>query len=126
MSDLIVTAAEYHADPCPAPSLTASVANILINQSPKHAWAAHPRLNPDFKREEDDRFSIGTAVHSLLLEGDDIAYVILADSWRTNDAKEARDYARSLGRVPLLQKQHEGALQMVTAIREQIAQIDVD
>lgn len=30
----------YHADPCPSPSLSASVANVLIDQSPSMFWRA--------------------------------------------------------------------------------------
>ena len=35
---------EYHADPCPAPSLSRSIAKLLVERSPAHAYAAHPRL----------------------------------------------------------------------------------
>jgi len=33
------TADVYHADPCPKPSLSASIAHILCSQSPAHARA---------------------------------------------------------------------------------------
>lgn len=121
----MTTAAEYHADPAPAPSLTASIANVLINQSPAHAFAAHPRLNPNFQRVEEDRFVLGTVLHQLLLEGIDAAHVIHADSWRTAAAKEARDEARAHGRVPLLAHQHEEAKRAVEAAQEQIARLPV-
>ena len=35
---------EYLSDPCPEPSLSRSIADILMAQSPLHAWCAHPRL----------------------------------------------------------------------------------
>ena len=44
----------YHADPADAPSLSASIAKILIAETPLHAWTAHPKLNPNFVREEKD------------------------------------------------------------------------
>lgn len=116
----MTSAADYHADPCPAPSLTASIANILINQSPAHARAAHPRLNPNFKRVDDPKFDLGTTMHQLILEGIDAAYVVLADSWRTNAAKEARDEARAHGRIPLLVDQYEEAKRAVAAAKAQI------
>lgn len=37
--------AEYHADPAPEPSLSATLAKLLISRSPRHAWMASPRLN---------------------------------------------------------------------------------
>jgi hypothetical protein len=40
------TAVDYHADPCPEPSLSAHIAALLCARSPRHAWAAHPKLNP--------------------------------------------------------------------------------
>ena len=39
----------YHADPCPGPSLSSSVAKLMLDRSPLHAWHAHPRLNPNFE-----------------------------------------------------------------------------
>ena len=33
----------YHADPCPSPSLSSSIANLVIDKSLMHAWRAHPR-----------------------------------------------------------------------------------
>lgn len=115
-----MSAADYHADPAPVPSLTASIANILINQSPAHARAAHPRLNPNFVRVEDDKFSLGTVMHSLLLEGLDVADVLLYKDWKTNAAKEAREQSRAHGRIPLLAHQHEEAKHAVDAAWQQI------
>ena len=51
-----ILAEQYHADPCVTASLSSSIAKILIEQSPMHAWMAHPRLNLKFKRQEDSRF----------------------------------------------------------------------
>src|SRR5262245_50563917 len=64
--------AEYLADPCPAPSLSASIAHILLSQSPRHAWEAHPRLNPHYEPEEAEAFDLGTAAHAYLLEGAEV------------------------------------------------------
>jgi len=56
---------EYHADPCPVPSLSSTLARTLLNQSPLHAWTKHPRLNPDHEPEEKRTFDIGR-VHQVL------------------------------------------------------------
>ena len=62
---------DYHADPVgPAPSLSASIAKLLVLKSPRHAWLAHPRLNKA-KAEEVEKAKrardVGTATHKLVL-----------------------------------------------------------
>jgi hypothetical protein len=46
--------------------------------------------------------------------------VIEFDSWRTKDAKEAREEARDAGRIPLLEKDYERVELAVSSIRAQI------
>ena len=36
--------ADYHKDPSPTPSLSSSIAKLLVNESPYHAYRQHPRL----------------------------------------------------------------------------------
>lgn len=115
---------DYHRDPCAAPSLSASVASILISASPAHAHAAHPKLNPDLVRTEKAHYDIGTAAHALLLESrpfEDVVEVIDAADWRTNTAKEAALEARDNGRIPLLTHVAEQTQLMVAAARTQLA-----
>lgn len=109
-------APQYHADPCPRPSLSNSIANILISQSPLHAWHAHSRLNPNYQPDESSRFDLGSAAHQLLLErrSDGIVIVEAAD-WRSKAAKELRDQARAEGKFPILAHQYEAADSMVGA-----------
>lgn len=116
-----IPADAYHADPCEQPSLSASIATILCTSSPAHARAAHPKLNPGLDRDEESKFDIGTAVHALLLQGDDIAVVVDAPDWRTKEAKEQRDAARANGYVPLLVEQWQRVQEMVAAARVQLA-----
>lgn len=112
----------YHSDPCPRPSLSSSIANILITQSPAHAWLAHPRLNPHFKREADSRFDLGSAAHAMLLERDE-SKIVRADAadWRTKAAKEARDAAAANGQYAILERQYQDVQRMVTAAQSYIA-----
>jgi hypothetical protein len=118
-------AAEYHQDPCPTPSLSASLAKIILAQSPAHARLAHPRLNPSFVpsgfRADKDR-DIGTAFHSMMLGVGRDVQVILADDWRTKDAKEQRDEALAAGKVPLLEKHYVVAQAMVDAASHQLVE----
>jgi hypothetical protein len=97
----------YHADPCPAPSLSSSVAKLLLNRSPLHAWTASPRLNPDYEPQERKTFDIGRAAHRAVLGagGDYVAYP--AEMMASNGAAsptEAKAWAeerRAAGRTPL-------------------------
>lgn len=110
----------YHSDPCPAPSLSSSIATTLLERSPRHAWQAHPRLNPYKSREEKRIYDIGTAAHALLLEGRQVVQVIDAADWRTSAAKEAREEAYTAGKVPLLPHEHAEVQAMVAAARSQL------
>lgn len=96
---------DYHRDPCEQPSLSSSIAHRLVTQTPLHAWSAHPRLNPDFERQERKHFDIGRAAHTLLLEdgyADAALVVVDAKDWRTKAAQEARDEAYTFGKTPVL------------------------
>lgn len=114
-------AEQYHADPCDAPSLSCSVAKILLTQSPLHAWMAHPKLNPDYRPDEDSRFDLGSAAHDALLENGTgkIVFIDAAD-WRTKAAKEQRDEARANGKLPVLAKYEKPLASMVDEAREAI------
>lgn len=110
----------YHADPCPTPSLSASVAHELLSRSPRHAWQAHPRLNPAHEPEHRAEFDIGHAAHALVL-GDERRFAIIdAADYRTAAAKAARDAAYAAGAVPLLPHQYEAAVAMARAVRAQL------
>jgi PDDEXK-like domain of unknown function (DUF3799) len=109
-------AAQYHADPCPEPSLSNSIANILLTQSPLHARLAHPRLNPNYQPEESSRFDLGSAAHMMLLERrTDQIVIVNADDWRTKAAKEARDLARANGQTPVLTRHYDLMNEMAAA-----------
>ena len=114
-----IAAAAYHADPAPEPSLSSSVARILVERSPRHAWWAHPRLNPDFEPDEDGtaRPNLGAAAHAVALEcdWDRIAFIEAAD-WRTKAAKDLRTDAILGGRIPLLEKNRPQVTGMVAAL----------
>ena len=113
--------AEYHADPCPEPSLSSHVASILLNRSPLHAWVAHPRLNPHFERVDEGKFDLGRAAHELLLCGQSCLAIVEADDWRTKAAREARDAAYAEGKTPLLARQWADVERMAEAVQRQLA-----
>lgn len=118
-----VPAEDYFADPCPDPSLTQSIAKVLIEKSPAHARYAHPRLKPK-GRDDDEKFvraqSLGSVAHSLMLgRGKDIV-VCDFDAWRTKDAKAKRAEAIDAGKVPVLTADYELAGEMVEAATAQL------
>ena len=115
-----IPAADYHADPCEKPSLSASIAHTLVARTPLHAWSAHPKLNPNWEPHDDPKFDLGTVAHAMLLQGFDVAVQVLADDWRTKAAKEERDAIRAAGRTPLLSKDWDRCVQMVNAAWPQI------
>lgn len=116
-----IPAVVYHGDPCDTPSLSSSIARILVGKSPAHARAAHPRLNvPDLAPDRESKFEIGTAAHALFLEGADVIAVYAGDSWRKSEAKAFRDEQHELGRIPLLVGQAGHVRSMVAEAHAQI------
>jgi hypothetical protein len=120
-----MAAEAYHADE-DGPSLSASIAHILDTRSPLHAWTAQPKLNPDYERETEPKFDLGTCVHALFLQGIDVAHVGHYDNWRSNDAKAFAAEARMDGRIPLLAKDYERVQAMHAAMTKKITEYDVD
>ena len=112
--------AAYHADPCAKPSLSSTIANVLLKRSPRHAWHAHPRLNPGFEAKESQQFDLGSAAHALMLKGRNAVIVVDADDWRTKDARKMRDEARAAGRIPLLPQQWADVQAMTDAATAQL------
>src|SRR5579872_4947779 len=109
-----VSQQEYHADPVVMPSLSCSIARILIRQTPSHAYHAHPRFGgvggiPS--RVMDD----GSAVHAMfsgqthLIEPLSTVYGPKTKNkaligrpvrdYKTDAAQEERDEIRAMGRI---------------------------
>ena len=114
-----VSSADYHADPCPDGSLSCSWIDVLLERTPAHVKANHPRLRSTEPEPEEWKFNLGTAVHELLLLGDEAIFLVEAKDYKTNAAKEARDAALATGKLPLLGHQFDRADAIVAAIREQ-------
>ncbi|WCS27826.1 PD-(D/E)XK nuclease-like domain-containing protein [Methylobacterium sp. NMS14P] len=94
----------YHADCAPEPSLSSSIAKVLLEQSPEHAALAHPRLRaekPD-EREATRPQEIGTVAHKLILGQGAEVVAIDFDDYKKADAKAARAAAYAAGRAPIL------------------------
>lgn len=115
-----ISEADYRADPCPTPSLTQSLCKILIERSPRHAWTACPRLNPQFEYDDDTKFDLGNIAHRIVLgRGKEIEPIDFAD-WRTSAAKLKREEAADAGKIAVLMKDFERAADMAAAARRQL------
>lgn len=124
-----VPEAIYHRDPCANPSLSSSIAKLLVARSPLHAWHEHPRLNPAKAVDEEEKPTrakeIGTVGHKLILgRGRDIEEIV-ADDYKTKAAQQARAAAYAAGRAPILSADLEHALAIERTAREQVAATDL-
>lgn len=95
-----IDAATYHADPCETPSLSASIAKVLVDQSPKHAYLAHPKLG-GHRWDATGAQDTGSLIHALMLGKSAPIEVIDAKDFKTKAAQEARDDAKAAGKLPV-------------------------
>jgi len=108
-------AIEYHA----MRSLSASGAWLLAEEcAAKFLWRSP--WNPLFEHEAKTEFDIGVAAHLAVLEPkrqDNSIVLIDAGDYRTARAREARDLARTEGKVPLLPYQFDIVRAIAGSIR---------
>ena len=103
---------DYHRDP----AIGSTSLKTLATKTPAHYQ--HDKAHPKFS----DAFTLGTAAHSLILEGDTTNIVIVeADNWLTKAAKEEKLTALSHGMQPLLSKEWA----QVKAMRDAVMAHDV-
>jgi hypothetical protein len=120
----------YHADPCPEPSLSHSVAVALLGSSPAHARLEHPKLNPDRAERKSRQMDLGKVLHKAFLEGEDIIGVIPDDllskngALGTKAAKELAEAIRESGRIPLTQSQCDQITQALHRLRKRVTELD--
>lgn len=119
---LDIPAAVYHADPCDEPSLSSSIANLLLAKTPAHARLAHPRLNPAFKESPTSAMNLGAVAHEILLGKGGGFMVSPFDDYRTKDARAWRDATIASGRTPIKDDDYTAACQMAQAIRRRLAE----
>ena len=127
-----ITEAQYHGDAlCPVPSLSSTLARLILAKSPLHAWTAHPRLNPAWEPVEKKTFDIGRAAHRAVLGrgGDYAAYPVdlLAKDGAasTKEAKAWADAQRANGVTPLKFAEVDAICAMAAAVRRQLAAMGI-
>lgn len=95
------------------PGFSSSGARTLTTKTPAHFQ--YQQAN----RTHSDAFDIGTAAHSIILEGDYTGIQeVDAETWATKAAKEARIATRVAGKVPLLSKDVRAVKAMRDAVMD--------
>lgn len=120
-----VSESDYHAD-CvgPSPSLSSSIAKLMVSRSPRHAWFEHPRLNKAKALEVEaptPAMDIGTAIHKLVLGEGKAIKEIPFDDFRGGEARKMRDAARAAGMVPVISDKLANVRLVAEAFRDQLA-----
>lgn len=95
-----VPMAEYLADPCGVPSLSHSIAKLLLDRSPAHAWAYHPK-GGGHRHVATSEMIEGTILDSLLLGGDQELVASPYEDYRTKAARTWRAEQEAAGRLPV-------------------------
>ena len=121
-----ISAEAYHADPAPEPSLSSTLAKILIKETPLHAWTASPRLNPLCEPVEKKTFDIGRAAHEMILGAGGGYEAIPAEilgangAANTSEAKAFISECRSRGVTPLKQSELDAVSAMADAVSNRL------
>jgi hypothetical protein len=93
--------ADYHADPCPEPSLSCTGIKRLLEHRFSDACAARMRYLMDHPQPYKHVWNFGKAAHRMLLgKGEEIVEIPF-DDYRKKEAKELRDAALDAGCCPL-------------------------
>lgn len=111
-------AAEYHADPCPSPSLSSHAAHTFVGRCAAHAYHRHPALG-GVPMKVSKSMAQGGLIHTLMLgKGHEQIQAVEAKDWRTNAAKAARDEIEASGKTAVL----VGDVKRARAVSDRFAQ----
>lgn len=118
----------YHGDELrDVPTLSSTLARLMLTRSPLHVWTAHPRLNPAWEPTERKTFDIGRAAHRVVLgAGSDFAVYppeVLASNGAasTKAAKDWEAEVRASGLTPIKAEDEQRILAMADAVRAHLA-----
>ena len=90
----------YHADPCPAPSLSASSGKVLLNRSARAFQWMHPRLRPAHLPPVEESYS-DQAVFGTVVSGTDTIDKIAAQPTHDVTTYGAGNVANTFHNVPV-------------------------
>jgi hypothetical protein len=110
-------AAKYHADDIgeTAPSLSSSIASVMCERSPWHAWRLHPKLGGHSNISTESQ-KLGTVIHALLLGQEHLFDVHDVKAYQSNDAKAAKKASEDAGRIPVKKHEYDAALERAARI----------
>lgn len=117
--------ADYHRDPCEHPSLSSSIAHVLISESPEKAFHRHPRLGHGSVVSTAEQDS-GSVVHALTMGVDDRVVVIEAPDFRTKIAREQRDAALAAQLLPVTRPFYDEHRKIVEILRAKLLALGFD
>lgn len=121
-----VPAADYHADLFgDVPTLSRSVAHVLVTDSPRHAAASHPRLPGMKKKRATKEMDQGSLVHALLAGNVEDLAVYRVPDWRGKRA-DIRDAAREAGKTPIKLSDFQEAEDACVILRPEICRVVED
>lgn len=114
--------------PTPPPGAYAGMPEYLYHRHPAlsstgakkltaPSTPAHYRSWRDTEQEPRRDFEIGRAAHTVVLGTGAPLHVVEAATWQTKAAKEERQLARDLNRIPVLAAEYEEIQAMADAIR---------
>lgn len=118
-----IPAARYHADDLfDEPTLSSSIANILINETPRHARLAHPRLGGS-ARKATREMDLGSVAHEILLGRGGGFSISPFDEYRTKEARAWRDEVTDRGVTPIKDKDFRAAESMAGSLRSTLKSV---
>jgi len=123
---LDITPEQYHRDPCSRPSLSCSIAKILVTKSPLHAWTAHPQFG-NVREEATQPQDDGSIIHKLLLgKGVDVEVITGFANFKKKAAQELRDAATEAGKIPMLEQKYAAIQAAAEVLRANLAEQGVE
>ncbi len=104
------------------PRLSATIAKILLERSPLHAWQAHRLLGGGDDKESSEAQNTGKILESYILghKSETIAILDFKD-FRTKAAQTARDEAEAAGKTVMLAEDEKPFIEAADAIRKNLS-----
>lgn len=117
---------DYYADAgSEVPRLSQSMAKIIVSQSPRHAFTAHPRLG-GVPGKATKAMDDGSVISALLLgKGAEIEVCAFAD-FRSADARTQRDTAIAAGRIPVISSKYSALAECAEGLRASLLEYNID
>jgi hypothetical protein len=107
------------------PALSPSIAHQLVTESPRHAWLYH-RLLGGYKKPPTDEQEYGRLMHALILGEREKIVVVQADSFRGKAERAERDAARAAGKIPVVERKYQAAVEIAEVLKASIAELGYD